>query len=605
MDATAITATVLAAARGETAELREGTRTTVSSPYIEVVEPRLLVVTGRLVVVALSLATVLLAALLGMRLAGPWVGVLAALFVAVLPIIVTRSSITTVDMPATCFATAAFYCAARVVSATWKRPFVSWVVAGAVASAFAFTTKYSAGSVLLAVLAAVAFRSDRTVTQRIQVALVAAGAFVITAVLVMPALVLRAADVIDAHRYLVRAYRHLPGGDSYLEQLLHTRELGLPLLFAGVIGLALLRRSPQARPVVAGYVVSAIVTLGPLLWTDYQPLRNLLPFVPFLAVAAGTTIAGLVRFVGTRLKIPRGAQTAATLVIGVALCVPPVNEGTRIYIDRKRDHTDSRVTLRRWVGPRVQPGERVLVAEELAFLRGELRHICAPVVVGSQREPAPVDSYDWVLVGDLDPDRWRSPWWDALDDRRETRDIGRIPTSGLPSSRIVNQPLEEVWHRNDELIHVFGPDDASTRSPRRRSCAEGQPSLRDLDDIIPVVTPTPGSAREGDAGPTELRVPVELSRAAEGPVTITWRTVYDEDVSGAVAEPPGDYTPASGTLTVPEGETRAAAVITINGDTVPEFDESVIVLFGTDTNDVRIGGVYGATRADIVDDDAP
>jgi hypothetical protein len=604
MDATAITATVIAAARGETEELREGTRATVSSPYIEVVEPRLLVLSGRLVVVALSLATVLLAALLGMRLAGPWVGVLAALFVAVLPIFVTRSSITTVDMPATCFATAAFYCAARVVSATWMRPFVSWVVAGAVVSAFAFTTKYSVGPVLLVVLAGVAFRSDRTVKQRMRVALVAAGVFVITAALVMPALVFRTSDVIDVYRFQVRAYRRFPGTDSYLEQLLHTRELGSLLLFAGLIGLALLWRSQQARPVVAGYVVVAILTLGSLVWTEYQPLRNLLPFVPFLAVAAATAIVGVVRFVGTRLKLPRGVQTAAAVVIGVALCVPPVSEGTRTYIDRKRDHTDTRVTLRRWIGPRVQPGERVLVAEELAFLHGELRHICAPVVVGSQREPAPVDSYDWVLVGDLDSDRWPSPWWDALDERRETRDIGRIPTSGPPSGRVVTQPLVDVWHRNDELIHVFGPDDASTRSPRRTSCAEEQRSLRDLDDIIPVVTPAHGSAHEGDAGPTEVRVPIELSRRAEGPVTITWRTVYDGDASGALAEPPGDYTPASGSLTVPEGETRAVAVITINGDTVPEPDESVIVVFGTDTNDVRIGGDLGVGRASIVDDDA-
>ncbi len=51
---------------------------TVASPYIEVVEPWTLILAGRLFVLLMSVATVLLVGLLGMRIAGRTAGILAA-----------------------------------------------------------------------------------------------------------------------------------------------------------------------------------------------------------------------------------------------------------------------------------------------------------------------------------------------------------------------------------------------------------------------------------------------------------------------------------------------------------------------------------------------
>jgi hypothetical protein len=149
IDATAVSATALAAVRGESAELHDGVRVTIESPYIEVVEPRVLVLAGRLVVLTLAIATVMLVALLGTQLGDRRVGILAAFFVAVLPVFVTRGSIVIVDTPAACFATAALYCAARVVSAPRRRSLMTWVVLAGVASGLAFTSKYTMATVLL------------------------------------------------------------------------------------------------------------------------------------------------------------------------------------------------------------------------------------------------------------------------------------------------------------------------------------------------------------------------------------------------------------------------------------------------------------------------
>jgi Dolichyl-phosphate-mannose-protein mannosyltransferase len=601
MNATTVAAIAVSAVRGETDDLGEGARRTAASPYSEVVEPRELVLAGRLVVFTLAVATILLVALLGSMLAGRTVGVLAALLVAVLPVFVTRGSIVIVDTPAACFATAALYCAARVTTAAWKRPLVKWTLLASVASALAFTSKYSSGPALLAVVTVLVLRRDRSVRERAALAVASSGAFVVVSVVVMPALVLRTSDVIEILRFQARVYDRFPATDSLWQQLVRTTEFGLLGMVAALAGLALMLRCERTRSVAIGYLVFAAVLLAAVLTTDYQPIRNILPLLPFLTIAAATAVVACVRFVGCRLRVPRMLQAAGAVVIVCAVALVPFREGTRAYIADQRGTIDTRIQLRRWVSARALPGERVLVAEELSFLEDELRRICAEVTVGSQREPAPLDWYDWVLVGDLDPERWPSTWMDVLP-RQETRSIGRIPTSGLPSGVFRDTPLVDVWHRNAQLIHVFGPADASLRTPRQDGCHARGPSVARLGDVVPVVIPATGTAPEGDAGTSELHIPVTLSEPPAGQVSITWQTLVAEDAP-APADPNGDYLPAHGELTLDEGETTATVAITINGDTRAEPDENVVVAFDADTPGVRIGAIYGLGRGVIIDDD--
>jgi hypothetical protein len=625
IDATTLSASALAAAKGDSDTLSEGARVTLASPYVEVIEPSILIIAGRTIVLVLAVTNILLVALLGTRIANRRVGLIAALFVAVLPIFATRASIAIVDTPAACFATGALYCSARVMSSSTRRQLLSWSVLGGVASGLAFTSKYTTATVFLAVCIVIMLRRDRSISERFKTGLAAAAGFIAIAVAVMPALVLRTSDIVDRLRAQERVYTTRTPTESYWQQLLHAREFGRLILFAGLIGLVLLAFSRHARPVLIGYVAFAIPTMVVLARPGFQPVRNLLPLIPFLCIAAATTVTEAVRFISSRAHLAQPMEWAVVAGVALMLCWAPVQGGTRPYISSKRGHIDTRTTLQRWLAARVHEGERVLVAEELAVLPGQLRQICTHVDVGSQRRSAPVASYDWVVLGDLNDPRWDSPWTRALSARKVSWTIGDYPTSGsnegLGANRIKTQPLEQVWHFNRERIHVFGPADALNRSHRPQSCSSGNRTLGTPTDSRLVVEPGRIAVSEGNAGPTTLRVPISLSRPSSIPITVSWKTLSpvrsepDLDAAGAYravsrafrlmpAEESADYSTSEGTVTFAPGETNATADVPVTGDTEPEPDEFVLVSIHTVQREVRVGGgVYGLGVGVITSDD--
>jgi hypothetical protein len=614
MDATTVAASVLAVVGGNIDELRDGAHATVTTPYIEIVEPWTLVIAGRLVVFALAIANIVLVALLGTRLAGRRVGLLAAFFVAVLPIFVTRGSIVISDTAAAAFATAALYCSARVVTASSRRQLVTWVVVGGGASGLACASKYTIGMVLLAVCVAVALRRDRSVWDRLKLGGLAVAAFALIAALSTPAFVFRTSEVVAALDFLERSYTTRPPTESYWEQLLHAREFGRLMLLAGFAGLVLLARSRRARPIVSAYLAFAIPTLALLLRAGFQPVRNILPLIPFVAIAAAATIVEAVRFVGARLRLSHQAQAVIAVVIALALCWAPLQGGTRRYIAAQRGHVDTRTSVREWVASRVHDDDRVLVSEEVSMLPSELRQICADVVVGSQRQAAPVTAYDWVVLGDQDDPRWPSPWEDALADRPATWSTGDYPMSGMKGGlRIQTQPLEHVEHDNRERIYVFGPPDALTRDSRDAPCPASDRTVGVLTNELPRVEPGTASILEGDTASLTLSVPVSLSKPSDRPITIAWRTQprsvaarMDELAQILDASPagtPDDYRGSSGTVTFHPGETNATITVTVSGDTEPEPDEFVLISLDATDADVTMGGLFGLGVAEISNDD--
>jgi hypothetical protein len=118
----------------------------------------------------------------------------------------------------------------------------------------------------------------------------------------------------------------------------------------------------------------------------------------------------------------------------------------------------------------------------------------------------------------------------------------------------------------------------------------------------PTVLPQVGSVLEGNSGTTDLAVPVTLSQPATQTVTVQWSTLFVAGLSQPQADPGTDYVPASGTLTFSPGATIAYAHITVNGDTVVEPDELIVVAFHDATNAV-LGGFYGLGIGIIVNDD--
>ena len=122
---------------------------------------------------------------------------------------------------------------------------------------------------------------------------------------------------------------------------------------------------------------------------------------------------------------------------------------------------------------------------------------------------------------------------------------------------------------------------------------------------IPVPTIVPGAVTitEGDSGAKTLNVPVTLSTAPLLPVSVRWNTAHVDAGNEQEAKPGEDYFTASGTVTLAAGETTTDVPITISGDLLDEYDESILVSFHTATN-ARIGGLYGLGLVKITDDDA-
>ncbi len=77
---------------------------------------------------------------------------------------------------------------------------------------------------------------------------------------------------------------------------------------------------------------------------------------------------------------------------------------------------------------------------------------------------------------------------------------------------------------------------------------------------------------EGNAGTTAVLVPVYLSAAAVGPVSVAWATADGTALAGT------DYTAASGTVTFAPGEVFKTLPITVSGDVADEADEVLQVL---------------------------
>jgi len=92
---------------------------------------------------------------------------------------------------------------------------------------------------------------------------------------------------------------------------------------------------------------------------------------------------------------------------------------------------------------------------------------------------------------------------------------------------------------------------------------------------------------EGSGGGTSARaLAVTLTAASDSAVTVDWATVNGTAVA------PGDYTAASGTLSIPAGETAGTINLRVAGDVLDEADEVLQV------------ALSNAANADLPDDSA-
>jgi len=333
-----------------------------------VVDPGPYFLLGRLLSVAMGTASVYLVYRLGRIAFGRPAGLLAALFLAVVPLHVAYSHMAVTDVTAVALSLLAFVLFQRASDGAGRR----WLVWGAVAAGLATSTKYNMGMLVLPGTVAAIYACRGEAGRR--VAAGARAAFVWTRLLVLrvyaPMLaafvVASPFVVLDAPHFIsdfVRQNRIMDRGWLGFENVgngfwfnLSTNlggALGIVLLVLSVggVGWALWKRT-RFDLLVTPYVLIYFVYIGT--WKELAD-RYLLPIIPLVIVLALRLCLDLVALSPRRRRV---VLPLTVLLLLVALVVPL---RASIAFDRDLSGVDVRVIAKRWIEANVPPGSMIAV----------------------------------------------------------------------------------------------------------------------------------------------------------------------------------------------------------------------------------------------------
>ena len=337
--------------------------------YYDVVEPTELLVLGRLVTLAFSLGIVVLAGLLARRLAGPAAGLLAAWLAALVPALVARSVVININPIAAFFALAALYFVEGAREAPDacdnRRPRRDAVLAGVMAG-LAGATKYPAAVVCLPVAIAILLAAAPW-RERLVRLFLAGGSAIAALLAAMPALLLRTQDVAAGVSFMSRVYKAQKLG-SYWKQAVERAEWDLPLkhpevgivfLILAAAGLVVGLLDRRWRKTAWPWLIFGAATGLLVAPYTFRAFRNLLSLVPVACVLIALLYARI------REKAPRPLFVdLAAAVLPIVLFAPALHQYTVYHLALE----DSREQAVRWLGGHTGPNDKILFAEELAFL---------------------------------------------------------------------------------------------------------------------------------------------------------------------------------------------------------------------------------------------
>ncbi len=293
---------------------------------------------------------------IGARLFGRATALVAAVFLALAFLHVRDSHFGVTDIPMTCMMLVGFLAIVKL-SESGSLPDL---MAAGVLTGLAAATKYNA--VLLVVPGAFAILNDpqqRPLSRRLLRG-VLYGLLVVAAFLVIcPHAVITydvfLKDIRDVAQHL--AIGHGPDlGRGWIYHITTTLRygLGLPLLLAGVGGLAVMIRNEGRRGVLVALFPCAYYLLSGSGRTVFT--RHALPLVPFLCLTAGYLV---VRLAEALTRAPERARwrVPATLVLTLAVLWPSAR--SVITFDRLLAREDSRLVARRWIESRFPRGTTI------------------------------------------------------------------------------------------------------------------------------------------------------------------------------------------------------------------------------------------------------
>jgi len=263
-------------------------------------------VAARTASVGVGLVTVWLVYLVGKLLYGRPVGVIAALFMAVMPyhVVVTRQVL--LDGPMTLFATLALYAIAKFAST--QQP--AWLYASGAAMGLTFLAKET-GAVLLGAIYAVLALSP-SIAVRIRDLALSVGAFVgVIAAFPLALALAGAGSHSTAQQYLVWQLFRRPNHDGAFYLLTVPPAIGVFVLIAAVVGLWLTRREIDWRQrLLVAWIVVVVAFFQ--LW-PVKGFQYLLPAAPAVAVLAALGVLKIARLLVRRRSSWRNGGDAAVV----------------------------------------------------------------------------------------------------------------------------------------------------------------------------------------------------------------------------------------------------------------------------------------------------
>jgi hypothetical protein len=131
-------------------------------------------------------------------------------------------------------------------------------------------------------------------------------------------------------------------------------------------------------------------------------------------------------------------------------------------------------------------------------------------------------------------------------------------------------------------------------SPNNATIIDGQ-GLGTIVDDEPRVSISDVRMKEGNSGLTAFAFTVSLSVAYDVPVTVDYATANGTATAGS------DYQAASGTLTIPAGQTSGTITVPVTGDRLSEPDK----YFFVNLSNLNLGAIADSQGFGVIVDDEP
>jgi hypothetical protein len=270
----------------------------------------------------------------------------------------------------------------------------------------------------------------------------------------MPAVLTNPAGIAKTVSGIAGFYDVLSSDVGYFKAALSSQELGVPLMVIGIAGMVwLFLHNRTSRALALSSFGFGVLLLSALIWSRFQPLRNVLSLVPLICIASAFFLTRLDVFVRGWLGL------ALALLVAVSLAIPSWR-----FVRKQRHLVDSRVAAITWLQKHARPDTRILALEELAILPREWKRLPAqPTLVSWFDAPAALarGSFDYLLTSDFDlqfardPKRWA-----------EQRDRWSALTSRMPQraafGHVACPVFAGVWRTNDERIVIVKPNAAAS-----------------------------------------------------------------------------------------------------------------------------------------------